>query len=153
MGRELQIPQREIKTHRFHVERRELEGVFPSFSILLSGKRDAIRKNTQEASTEEHSTKWVSSALPRRSISGHCCRHKKVFFGAGIPQTHSYTFSKFTPIAQRHCKIKHWPESELHPKTSPGASSPARISAPHIPHGTQGPAAAAESSTGRFGAC
>lgn len=37
MGKELQMPLRETKTHRFHVERREFEGVFPSFSILFSG--------------------------------------------------------------------------------------------------------------------
>lgn len=134
-----------------NTQKRDRRVISLLFHIIFR-KKNATRKNTPEASTEEHSTGGVSSALPRRSISGHGCRHKKVFFGQELHK-HTVTPLLNSHPTQLHCKMKYWPESKLHPKTSPGASSPARRQHHTSPTGPRGRAAAAESSTGRFGAC
>lgn len=127
-------PQSEIKTGSMW-RAESLKG-FPSSSTLFSGKKSHNKENVG-SNTEEHSTKWVSSALPRRCLSGHGWRHEKVFLGQELHK-HTLTPLLTSHPPQLHCTVKPCPESKLHPKTSPGASSPARIAAPRIPHGSQG---------------
>lgn len=97
MGKELQMPQRGIKTHRFYVERRELEEVFPSFSILFSGGKNAIRKNTQH--------KMGQLCPPKEIHLRALLETQEGLFGAGIPQNTAAPFLNSHP-AQLHCKVK-----------------------------------------------
>lgn len=97
MGRELQMPQRDIKIHRFHVERREFEGVFPSFFILFSGGKKCHKKEYTGSKQRGAQHKMGQLCPPKEIHLRALLETQEGLFRAGIPQTHRYTFSKFTP--------------------------------------------------------
>lgn len=91
VGGELQrpaIPKTGDKTHRSHLDSRELGRYFPpSFSYSFQQTK-CHEKNRQEPSMEEHSTKWGQHSPPKRMhLRASLEMQAGSFLGRNVPHT------------------------------------------------------------------